>query len=110
MEKNQPVVLTGLTDGWRACRDWVNLQYFSSHFGYSRVEVADCGRESSQIRRELRCLSQTLLVIGLSFLVKIALMLQAMVIPCYIYLKDWHFVKVRTGIGCHSLILLGNLL
>lgn len=43
--KNQPVVLTGLMDDWRACKDWVthngrpNLQFFSTHFGKSRVQV-----------------------------------------------------------------------
>lgn len=45
MEKNQPVVLTGLMDDWRACRDWVtdngqpNLQFFATHFGKSKVQV-----------------------------------------------------------------------
>lgn len=45
MEKNQPVVVTGLMDDWKACKDWVcddgkpNLQYFSTHFGKSRVQV-----------------------------------------------------------------------
>lgn len=45
MEKNQPVVLTGLMDDWRACREWVtsnarpNLQFFSSNFGSSKVQV-----------------------------------------------------------------------
>lgn len=44
-EKNQPVILTGLTDDWRACRDWVsgdgapNLRFFSDHFGASVVQV-----------------------------------------------------------------------
>ncbi|KAL6997129.1 hypothetical protein U1Q18_007251, partial [Sarracenia purpurea var. burkii] len=42
--KNQPVVLTGLMDDWRACKDWVlddgrpNLRFFSTHFGNSRVQ------------------------------------------------------------------------
>ena len=45
MEKNQPVVLTGVMDDWKACKDWVldngkpNLQFFSTHFGKSRVQV-----------------------------------------------------------------------
>uniref|UniRef100_A0A6N2KD42 JmjC domain-containing protein n=1 Tax=Salix viminalis TaxID=40686 RepID=A0A6N2KD42_SALVM len=49
LAKNQPVVLTGLMDGWRACKDWVfdngkpNLKLFSTHFGNSKVQVADCG-------------------------------------------------------------------
>lgn len=45
MAKNQPVVLTGLMDDWRACKDWVadsgqpNLQFFFTHFGKSKVQV-----------------------------------------------------------------------
>jgi hypothetical protein len=45
LEKNQPVVLTDLMDDWKACKDWVfdngkpNLQFFSTHFGISRVQV-----------------------------------------------------------------------
>lgn len=43
--KNQPVVLRGLMDGWRACKDWVthtgqpNLNFFSTNFGKSIVQV-----------------------------------------------------------------------
>lgn len=46
--KNEPVVLTGLMDGWRACSDWVlpdgrpNLPFFSTHFGPSTVQVCTC--------------------------------------------------------------------
>lgn len=45
LAKNQPVVLTGLMDDWRACKDWVfdsgkpNLKFFSTHFGNSKVQV-----------------------------------------------------------------------
>jgi len=47
MEKNKPVVLTGLMDphNWRASTDWVtlhsqpNFQFFSTHFGASKVQV-----------------------------------------------------------------------
>lgn len=45
MNTNQPVVLTGLMDDWRACKDWVfpdgspNLSFLSSSFGNSRVQV-----------------------------------------------------------------------
>lgn len=45
LKKNKPVVLTGLMDDWRSCRDWVkedgqpNLQFFSTHFGKSIVQV-----------------------------------------------------------------------
>lgn len=46
MEKNEPVVITGLMDEWRACRDWVteegnpDLHFFSTHFGKSKVQVS----------------------------------------------------------------------
>jgi hypothetical protein len=45
LAKNQPVVLTGLMDDWKACKDWVfdsgkpNLKFFSTHFGNSKVQV-----------------------------------------------------------------------
>ncbi|XP_061953939.1 arginine-specific demethylase JMJ20 isoform X2 [Populus nigra] len=58
LAKNQPVVLTGLMDDWRACKDWVfdsgkpNLKFFSTHFGNSKVQVADCGtREFTDQKR-----------------------------------------------------------
>lgn len=56
MEKNQPVVLTGLMDDWRACRDWVtdngqpNLQFFATHFGKSKVQVLNCLQKSDLVR------------------------------------------------------------
>lgn len=47
MKNNQPVVLTGLMDHhWRASTDWItphgqpNLQFFSTHFGASKVQVS----------------------------------------------------------------------
>lgn len=45
LAKNEPAVVTGLMDDWRACRDWVtedgrpNLQFFSTRFGDSKVQV-----------------------------------------------------------------------
>ncbi|KAK4394792.1 2-oxoglutarate and iron-dependent oxygenase JMJD4 [Sesamum angolense] len=58
LARNQPVILTGLTEDWRACKDWVsddgkpNLRFFSTHFGGSRVQVADCGtREFTDQKR-----------------------------------------------------------
>lgn len=50
IDRNQPVILTGLTGDWPACRDWVsaegkpNLQFFSDHFGGSRVQVNPTAR------------------------------------------------------------------
>ncbi|MQL72599.1 hypothetical protein Taro_004918 [Colocasia esculenta] len=46
LRRNQPVLLTGLMEGWRACDDWVaedglfNLDFFSTHFGNSRVQLS----------------------------------------------------------------------
>jgi hypothetical protein len=47
MEKNKPVILTGLMDHhWKASTDWVtpksqpNFQFFFNHFGSSKVQVS----------------------------------------------------------------------
>ncbi|XP_020227930.1 2-oxoglutarate and iron-dependent oxygenase JMJD4 isoform X2 [Cajanus cajan] len=106
MEKNQPVVLTGLMDPhhWRASTDWVTLQgqpnfhFFSTHFGPSKVQVADCDtREFTDQKREEMLVSD---FIGR------CLQLEASAAQCndengasggssesVPYLKDWHFVK-----------------
>ncbi|GAV58306.1 Cupin_8 domain-containing protein [Cephalotus follicularis] len=91
LAKNQPVVLTGLMDDWRACNDWVvthnglgkpNLQFFSSNFGLSKVQVADCGtREFTDQRRVEMFVSQF-----------VNQWLHESKQDC-LYLKDWHFVK-----------------
>ncbi|KAL6007092.1 hypothetical protein ACLOJK_032588 [Asimina triloba] len=45
LQKNQPALITGLMDGWRASKEWVtedgapNLSFFSTHFGKSIVQV-----------------------------------------------------------------------
>lgn len=45
LAKNQPVVISGLTDDWRSREDWVsenglpNLHFFATHFGTSKVQV-----------------------------------------------------------------------
>ncbi|KAK6148334.1 hypothetical protein DH2020_019246 [Rehmannia glutinosa] len=81
---------------WRACKDWVfgdgkpNLRFFSTHFGGSRVQVADCGtREFTDQKRVEMSVSEFIDnwikfsgsdnggADGKSLL----------------YLKDWHFVK-----------------
>ncbi|XP_058227408.1 arginine-specific demethylase JMJ20 isoform X3 [Rhododendron vialii] len=94
--KNEPVVLTGLMDDWRACKDWVlpdgrpNLPFFSTHFGSSTVQVAYCyTKEFTDQKREEMSVSEFIgdwlefssgeFNDGKSLL----------------YLKDWHFVKVR---------------
>lgn len=45
LAKSQPVVISDLTEDWRAREDWVtenglpNLHFFATHFGKSRVQV-----------------------------------------------------------------------
>ena len=45
MKKNEPVLLTGLTDDWKACEEWVTnsgipkLSFLSAQFGDSKVTV-----------------------------------------------------------------------
>ncbi|KAL5749551.1 hypothetical protein ACOSP7_024154 [Xanthoceras sorbifolium] len=101
LAKNQPVVLSGLMDDWRACKDWVtqhghpNLHFFSTHFGFSSVQVADCDtRDFTDQKRVEMSVSEFINhwlqnstqensddsnneANGTSVL----------------YLKDWHFVK-----------------
>ncbi|WVZ18359.1 hypothetical protein V8G54_005681 [Vigna mungo] len=105
MEKNKPVVLTGLMDHWRAHTDWVilhsqpNFQFFSTHFGASKVQVADCDtREFTDQKREEMLVSD--------FIARCLLQEEASAVQCnnetcssngasvsVPYLKDWHFVK-----------------
>ncbi|KAA8540792.1 hypothetical protein F0562_024289 [Nyssa sinensis] len=99
--KNQPVVLTGLMDGWRACKDWVsedghpNLRFFSTHFGNSRVQVADCGvREFTDQKRIEMSVSE---FIDHWFDIYSKECNSTSAHKCdgkpLLYLKDWHFVK-----------------
>ncbi|XP_027332603.1 jmjC domain-containing protein 4 isoform X2 [Abrus precatorius] len=106
MQKNQPVVLTGMIDHhhWRACTDWVtphgqpNFQFLSTHFASSKVQVADCDtREFTDQKRE---------EILVSDFIGRCLQLEDSACQCnneigatnchpisVPYLKDWHFVK-----------------
>ncbi|GMH21500.1 hypothetical protein Nepgr_023342 [Nepenthes gracilis] len=99
--KNHPVVLTGLMDDWRACKDWVtvngspNLSFFSIHFGKSEVQVADCGyREFTDQKREEMSVSEFIN----HWLAQSAGNHSTVVTEKYdgkslLYLKDWHFMK-----------------
>lgn len=48
-----------LTEDWRAREDWVaenglpNLNFFATHFGKSRVQVADCDRREYTDQKRL---------------------------------------------------------
>ncbi|CAN6452021.1 unnamed protein product [Victoria cruziana] len=92
MKKNQPVVMTGLMDGWQACKDWVkpngepNLAFFSCHFGKSKVQVADCRtREFTDQKRKEMTVSE--------FIDHWQRGLDQGGNESLLYLKDWHFVK-----------------
>uniref|UniRef100_A0A5B7B2H0 Putative jmjC domain-containing protein 4 isoform X2 n=1 Tax=Davidia involucrata TaxID=16924 RepID=A0A5B7B2H0_DAVIN len=99
--KNQPVVLTGLMDGWRACRDWVsddghpNLLFFSTHFGNSRVQVADCGTREFTDQKRIEMSVSEFIDHWLDNSSKECN--NASAHKCdgkpLLYLKDWHFVK-----------------
>lgn len=122
-EKNQPVVLTGLTDDWRACKEWVsgdgapNLRFLSDHFGGSRVQVtpryttslllfgkliADCSPNFVQVAdcatREFT--DQKRLEMSVSEFIEHWIDSSSSDHggadgKPLLYLKDWHFVKVR---------------
>ncbi|CAI0398493.1 unnamed protein product [Linum tenue] len=98
LAKNFPVVLTGLMDDWRACKNWVtedgrpNLEFFSTHFAESTVQVADCGtREFTDQKRIEMTVAQFIDQwvnqngAGGSSTVGSG--------QSVLYLKDWHFVK-----------------
>ncbi|KAF9624648.1 hypothetical protein IFM89_012694 [Coptis chinensis] len=80
--KNEPVVLTGLMDDWKACKDWVtsdgkpNLNFFSTHFGKSLVQVEELA-EQKRVEMSVADFIKNWLDSDESLL----------------YLKDWHFVK-----------------
>ncbi|CAI0398494.1 unnamed protein product [Linum tenue] len=101
LAKNFPVVLTGLMDDWRACKNWVtedgrpNLEFFSTHFAESTVQVADCGtREFTDQKRIEMTVAQFIDQwvnqngAGGSSTVGSG--------QSVLYLKDWHFVKEDT--------------
>lgn len=95
MNKNQPVVLSGLMDDWRACEDWVfpdatpNLTFLSSCFANSCVQVADCAtREFTDQKRIEMSVSEFIH----EWPVRTQKECDSESKPL-LYLKDWHFVK-----------------
>ncbi|ESQ31603.1 hypothetical protein EUTSA_v10004134mg [Eutrema salsugineum] len=101
LAKNQPVVISDLTDDWRAREDWVsgngrpNLQFVATHFENSRVQVADCDTREYTDQKRLE----------MSVMEFVEQWTQASIedkgkddVLCdngksVLYLKDWHFVK-----------------
>ncbi|KAJ6970553.1 hypothetical protein NC653_034979 [Populus alba x Populus x berolinensis] len=103
LAKNQPVVLTGLMDDWKACKDWVfdsgkpNLKFFSTHFGNSKVQVADCGtREFTDQKRVEMTVSEFIdHWIDAKECGGASNSFQEGNDKLVLYLKDWHFVTVQ---------------
>ncbi|KAL5538353.1 hypothetical protein UlMin_044532 [Ulmus minor] len=101
MDKNQPVVLTNLMDDWRAYREWVtengkpNLQFFSTHFGKSRVQVADCGTRELTDQKRVEMSVSELVEQWLKDSIEDGSndLTQEIKDRPVLYLKDWHFVK-----------------
>ncbi|PIA61786.1 hypothetical protein AQUCO_00200050v1 [Aquilegia coerulea] len=99
--KNQPVVLTGLMDDWRACKDWVfqdgkpNLPFFSTHFGNSKVQVAECGKRefTDQKRVEMSVSNFVNHWLAMSTKDSTDISICQENDESLLYLKDWHFVK-----------------
>ncbi|KAL7606786.1 hypothetical protein Lser_V15G17263 [Lactuca serriola] len=101
LSKNEPVVITGLMDDWRACKDWVfddgrpNLQFISSTFGTSKVQVADCGsREFTEQKRFDMSVSDFIAKwVDFSSVEHDNPSINKLNGKTLLYLKDWHFVK-----------------
>ncbi|XP_015947196.2 arginine-specific demethylase JMJ20, partial [Arachis duranensis] len=99
MQKNKPLLLNGFSEhhNWRASVDWVtplghpNFQFFSTNFGDSKVQVADCDkREFTDQKREEMLVSE--------FIGRCLQDVEGSAVQCsnshsVPYLKDWHFVK-----------------
>ncbi|KAK9066466.1 hypothetical protein SSX86_013788 [Deinandra increscens subsp. villosa] len=90
LSKNEPVVITGLMADWKATRDWVhddgipNLQFISSNFGKSKVQVADCGSREFTDQKRFEMSVAEFIDHWLNV---------SSVEHGNLYLKDWHFVK-----------------
>lgn len=88
-------------DDWRACKDWVtengqpNLLFFSTHFGKSKVQVADCGiREFTDQKRVEMSVSEFVKNwLENSIMENSNASTNEANDKSVLYLKDWHFAK-----------------
>ncbi|KAG6386557.1 hypothetical protein SASPL_151723 [Salvia splendens] len=98
LDRNHPVILTGLTDDWRACKDWVsgdgkpNLRFISDQFGCSRVQVADCATREFTDQKRLEMSVSEFIQLWISSSSSDNGGADGKPL---LYLKDWHFVKVE---------------
>nr|XP_043618126.1 2-oxoglutarate and iron-dependent oxygenase JMJD4 isoform X2 [Erigeron canadensis] len=106
LSKNKPVVITGIMDDWKACKDWVltsndddgakttpNLDFISSNFGTSKVQVADCGSREFQRRFDMSVAEFIDHWRKLSSVEHRNHSTNELKGNTLLYLKDWHFVK-----------------
>lgn len=99
MAQNKPVVLTGLMDDWRACKDWVspngkpNLHFFSTHFAKSKVQVADCGTREFTDQKRIEMTVSEFVDHWLRVSSDADNNDGGAAGRSLLYLKDWHFVK-----------------
>ncbi|XP_047341595.1 2-oxoglutarate and iron-dependent oxygenase JMJD4 [Impatiens glandulifera] len=101
LSKNKPVLLTGLMVDWRASKDWVlddgrpNLPFFSSHFGDSKVQVADCSSREFSDQRRTELLVSEFIDHWVSVQDDDSDHKPSNEFGCKspLYLKDWHFKK-----------------
>ncbi|CAA7034985.1 unnamed protein product [Microthlaspi erraticum] len=100
LAKNQPVVISGLTDDWRSREDWVsenglpNLHFFATHFGKSRVQVADCERREFTDQKRLEMSVTEFIKQWTDDSIEDSGKDDKK--NSVLYLKDWHFVKEYT--------------
>ncbi|CAO2826404.1 unnamed protein product [Amaranthus hypochondriacus] len=117
--KNQPVILTGLMDDWQACKDWVsddgepNLAFFSTNFGKSQVQVADCyNREFTDQKRVELSISEFIdYWVALNEenrQVQDNVLSENCGNKSFLYVKDWHFVKEYPEYKAYSTPLFFN--
>lgn len=96
MRPNLPVLITGLMQHWRASMQWAthsgdpNLDYLSTHFGNSRVQVAEC---STRDFTDQKRLDMTVAEFIAYWKGHNANLQKTDSSASLLYLKDWHFVK-----------------
>ncbi|CAN8264569.1 unnamed protein product [Cochlearia groenlandica] len=99
LAKNKPVIISDLTDDWRARRDWVsdngrpNLNFFATHFGQSRVQVADCDRREYTDQKRLEMSVVEFVEQWTVDSVEENVEEDDDKGKSVLYLKDWHFFK-----------------
>ncbi|XP_042038981.1 2-oxoglutarate and iron-dependent oxygenase JMJD4-like [Salvia splendens] len=105
LDRNHPVILTGLTDDWRACKDWVsgdgkpNLRFISDQFGCSRVQVADCATREFTDQKRLEMSVSEFIQLWISSSSSDNGGADGKPL---LYLKDWHFVKEYPDYAAYS--------